>query len=87
MAMECMRVAREVGLNVPSDLSIIGFDSLDFCNRTNPPLTSVRQPIFEMASLATTLLVQVLNGEKPERPQILFPPVLDVRASTGPIAH
>lgn len=84
VAQEVLRVLQAMGLRVPQDVSVIGFDSLDLCNRTTPTLTSVRQPIFEMASSATRLLADLIAEQPVESTQTLFQPVLDVRGSTGP---
>lgn len=84
VAFQVLTMLRDLGLRCPEDVSVIGFDSVPACEQSVPPLTSVRQPIFEMASTATRLLVSLIRGESPERSQILFPLVLDVRGSTAP---
>src|SRR5262249_31386508 len=76
-----MTLARGMGLRVPKDLSVVGFASPGFCNHPHPPLTSVRQPIYEMASHAFTLLTRRIKGEPVEEAQALFPPSLDIRGS------
>jgi len=88
-AVATIEVARSVGLSVPRELSVIGFDSLEICNRSTPALTSVSQPIFDMAAEATRLLAAILRGDSPARRQILYPLTLDVRGSTAPaiLAH
>jgi len=86
VAISCMETARNVGLKLPDDLSILGFDSLDICNRAIPPLTSVRQPVYEMAADATHLLASLLRKDPPSRRQILHPLRLDVRGSTAPLS-
>ena len=50
--------ARERSLRVPQDLSVVGFDDLALCSWVNPPLTTVRQPLAEMASMATRLALE-----------------------------
>lgn len=79
-----LRVARTLGIKVPADLSVVGFDSLSSCETSNPPLTSVRQPVAEMARTATEMLVKIARKDKPEQLQVLFRTELDVRASTAP---
>lgn len=81
VAVRLMTLAREMGLRIPEDLSIIGFDSTDLCNHTTPPLTSVRQPIYDMAAQAVTLLAQRLSGVVPEQRQIRYRPELNLRRS------
>jgi LacI family transcriptional regulator len=78
-----MRLAQEFGLSVPSDLSIVGYDSSEACERSAPTLTSVRQPVFEMAHTATRLLVSLVRGQRPENARIVFPTDLDIRGSTA----
>ncbi|HMS56485.1 MAG TPA: LacI family DNA-binding transcriptional regulator [Fimbriimonadaceae bacterium] len=85
VAFECLRVARDLGINVPTELSIIGFDSTAACNRVDPPLTSIRQPILEMARTATGILHAIVQDGGGAVQQIVFPPHLDIRGSTGPL--
>lgn len=75
---------KRMGLRIPEDLSIVGFDGTAACTRVDPPLTSVRQPIEEMARKATQILVSMIKGDPPTPRQIVFPPRLDVRGSTSP---
>ncbi len=84
VALACMSKLHELGLSVPTDVSIVGFDSLEVCDRSVPPLTSVRQPVFEMAHRATQILVAMIRGQEIAERQILFPLQLDIRASTAP---
>lgn len=84
VALACMTTLHEMGMSVPGDISVVGFDSLEVCNRSVPPLTSVRQPVFEMAQRATQILVAIIRGEEPAETQVLFPLQLDIRASTAP---
>lgn len=83
VAFACLDLFKELGLSVPHDVSLVGFNSLEACNRCSPPLTSVRQPIFDMAVEATRLLVALIQGTPAPRRQILFPLMLDVRESTA----
>lgn len=82
-AIRAMQVLREMGLRVPQDVAIIGYDSTEVCNHTDPPLTSVRQPIYEMAREGVRTLVCLMRGERPRRVARLFEPTIDVRASCG----
>jgi LacI family transcriptional regulator len=84
VAVRAVEVARGLGIRVPSQLSIVGFDSLEICNRSHPPLTSVRQPVFEIAERATKMLIRATLGEPIAERNFLFPLTLDVRGSTGP---
>ena len=85
-AFTCMKILSSMGLQVPDEVSVVGFDSSQACERVSPALTSVRQPIAEMAKRATQLLVEIVKGEPLSGPhQIVFPPRLDVRGSTSPL--
>ena len=84
VALAALAMLRSLGLRVPEDVSLVGFDSLAACEHAAPPLTSVRQPVFEMAAEATRLLAALVRGETPARRQILTPLSLDVRRSTAP---
>lgn len=86
VAIASMEAIQDLGLVCPTDVSIVGFDSLDICNRCRPGLTSVAQPIPEMAAAAVRLLSQLVKGETPVTRQLLFPLRLDVRGSTAPIS-
>ncbi len=83
VAFGCYQIVRDLGLRIPQDLSIIGFDSTPACDRFDPPLTSVRQPIAQMARKATQILTAMVRGEDSAIQQIVFPPHLDVRGSTS----
>ena len=84
VAFQCMSLATAMGLSVPRDLSIVGFDSTSACLRVSPNLTSIRQPITVMARAATRMLTTIMRGQSPEMDKIVFPPQIDVRASTAP---
>lgn len=84
VAFECLKVLRDLGLRVPGDVSIVGFDSTAACHRVDPPLTSIRQPIGQMARKATQILISLVGNDEAVPQQIVFPPLLDVRGSTSP---
>jgi len=69
---------------VPGDVSVVGFDDSAFLNCTDPPLTTVRQPIEAMGRAAVTLLVNQVDGAAVAADELLFEPELVVRGSTGP---
>ncbi len=81
-AFEAVRALQAAGLRVPEDASVVGFDSSPACERFAPTLSSVRQPVREMAAGAVRLLAARLAGE-PVLP-LLVPPALDARASSAP---
>ena len=71
------------GLRVPDDLSVVGYDDLNFAARLAPPLTTVRQPKYELGRAAAELLLEEEDPEHRHR-EIRFRPELVVRGSTGP---
>jgi len=83
VAYQVMRLCHQQGIRIPDDLSIVGFDSLEQSNISSPPLTSVRQPIVDMARDATELLVHLMSGQSPTRTQLVYPLTLDIRSSTA----
>ena len=82
LAFESVRALQLSGLRVPEDVSVVGFDSSPACEMFSPALTSVRQPVREMASRAVALLAARFAGETVS--PLLVPPVLDARASSAP---
>lgn len=83
MANQALIQAQEAGLEIPFDLSVVGFDSTRFCETTTPRLTSVRQPIREMAREAARMVIGMINGEATAMTPITFPCSLDLRESTS----
>ncbi|MDR1448875.1 MAG: substrate-binding domain-containing protein [Propionibacteriaceae bacterium] len=79
------RAAKELGLGIPEDLSVVGFDDVPLCQYVSPPLTTVRQPIEEMAREATRILLGLAyRGAQPQRPKLELATSLIVRSSTAP---
>jgi len=69
MAIGVMWAAREAGLSVPEDLSVVGFDDLEMAPHSNPPLTTVHQPIMQKGEEAARLLLRMISNPDSERPQ------------------
>ncbi|MFI6154747.1 LacI family DNA-binding transcriptional regulator [Kitasatospora sp. NPDC051170] len=67
-ALGVMEAARVRGLRVPEDLSVVGYDDLDIAQWTSPALTTVRQPLREMAEQATRLILALRSEEAPAAP-------------------
>ncbi|MDP2996609.1 MAG: LacI family DNA-binding transcriptional regulator [Bryobacterales bacterium] len=70
MAFGVMRAAAERGLRVPQDLSVVGFDNIEFSGIAHPPLTTVHQPKYEIGAAAVEILLRLAekqNGSAPER--------------------
>jgi DNA-binding LacI/PurR family transcriptional regulator len=83
MAIGAQRALAEAGLNVPDDVSIVGFDDIEAASYAWPPLTTIRQPLTEIATRAFDLLSELLTGAvDPVRAQITLQPELVVRGST-----
>lgn len=85
MAMEAMDVAKERGLRIPEDLSIVGFDDNPIANYATVPLTTVWQPIAEMGRQAVEMLNQVIDGKKREPVKVLLNTKLIKRKSCAPL--
>ena len=81
-AIGVMSAAQSAGLRVPEDLSVVGFDDVPASAWTNPPLTTVRQPIVEKGRLAARLLIQRMKGKPVESPSPLRTSLV-VRNSTS----
>ena len=84
LALGSIRAARRLGLDVPADISVVGFDDSALMTCTDPPLTTVRQPIEMMGQAAVDLLVNQIEGSGVEPDELLFEPELVVRGSTAP---
>ncbi len=63
MAIGFMRAIHAAGLSVPGDVSVAGFDGIEFADYCEPPLTTVRQPREEMGREAAELLIRLIRGE------------------------
>ena len=82
LAIGAMRALHAMGLHVPADISVVGVDDIDSAAYQNPPLTTVRQSIAELAQLGLQLLFEILAGKQPARTEIVMDPILVVREST-----
>ncbi len=83
MAMGALRVLATRGRTVPGDVAIVGYDDLGVAERADPELTTIRNPIREMAEQATRLLLEQVDGDRTARAmRVIFPPTLVRRAST-----
>jgi DNA-binding LacI/PurR family transcriptional regulator len=84
MAIGAMWAAREAGLRVPEDISIVGFDDLDVAPHSNPPLTTVHQPIRQKGEESARLLLRMIANPDLERPEHkILETRLIIRASTA----
>ena len=83
MAIGALEAAREEGLRVPEDISIIGLDNVIVGAHISPPLTTIAIPKHQLAKEATELLLRQIDGKRDETESILLPPTLLVRRSTA----
>ena len=85
MAMAAMAAIRERGLDVPRDVSVVGFDDIPQASFTWPPLTTVAQPIEELGRVATDLLLQRMSEDRlGSGERVMLDVKLMVRGSSGP---
>ncbi|WP_245963363.1 LacI family DNA-binding transcriptional regulator [Terracoccus luteus] len=82
-AIRTMEVARELGLRVPEDLSVVGFDNVPESAMSLPPLTTVDQSLKTIGATALEMLVGLLEGRAPDPTHVCLPVSLVPRASTA----
>ncbi|MER7930781.1 MULTISPECIES: LacI family DNA-binding transcriptional regulator [unclassified Streptomyces] len=83
-ALGALTALRSRGLRVPQDISVIGFDDLPLAAFTDPPLTTVRQPVADMAGFAARVLLRLIDGDPVHPPRTELPTRLIIRESTAP---
>lgn len=83
-AMGVYEAARRLGVRIPDDLSVTGFDDVDYAKWMGPPLTTVRQPLVEMGATAAQLVLALADGETPAQTRLELATSLVVRESTAP---
>ncbi|GFP27828.1 LacI family DNA-binding transcriptional regulator [Candidatus Hakubella thermalkaliphila] len=86
MTIGALLAIRERGLSIPDDISVVGFDDMDWAVLANPPLTTVAQPTYEMGVKAMELLIRQMHKEKIDQKEILLSPELRVRESCKKIS-
>lgn len=86
MAIGCMNAARELNVQVPQDLSLIGFDDVSAASIVHPQLTTIRHPLPLMAQAAVQELMRRILGQPGKRQRVDFPAEMVVRESTAPAA-
>ena len=82
-ALGVYQAAREARLHIPEDLSVVGFDDLPIARWVSPPLTTIRQPLVEMAEAAAELVLGQARGDEPAQMRIELATELVVRESTA----
>ncbi|HSM64839.1 MAG TPA: LacI family DNA-binding transcriptional regulator [Ilumatobacteraceae bacterium] len=83
MALGAIRAARERGLAVPDDLSVVGFDDTELMRFTDPPLTTVHQPVTRIVEHAVSVLFAQIEGQPYDRAERLLAGELIVRGTTA----
>jgi alanine racemase len=87
MALGAIRAARGRELAVPGDVSVVGCDDSPLIGFTDPPLTTLRQPVVAMGAAAVRSLLDEIAGVRTGPTEFLFRPELVVRSSTGPASR
>jgi LacI family transcriptional regulator len=83
MASGALRALHDSGVGVPGDVAVVGFDDIPFSAHTDPPLTTIHQPIQRVGSVAAATLVEIIEQPKTQPRQVILPTELVVRASCG----
>ena len=84
MAAGVVRVADRLGLDIPEELSVAGYDDIALAQQIYPALTTINQPLTSMADVAVTKLVESLRSKKPLKGTEIVPASVKIRESTGP---
>ncbi len=84
IALEIFRLARELGLQLPQDLSLVCFHDADWTSVTSPPVTVIRQPVYQIGETAARMLIDRLKGEGGAPSHVTLETVLIARGSVGP---
>jgi len=85
MAAGVLRAADRLGIAVPGELSIAGWDDIALARQVYPELTTIRQPLAAMAEQAALALIGDTDGDSSRRGTQVVPATLQIRASTGPV--
>jgi DNA-binding LacI/PurR family transcriptional regulator len=85
-ALGVYQAAREARLHIPEDLSVVGFDDLPVAQWVGPPLTTVRQPLMDMAAAAAEMVLLLAGGAEPTQTRVELATELIIRESTAPPA-
>jgi LacI family transcriptional regulator len=86
IALGVLHAAQEEGLNCPEDFSLVGFDSLEFCDYTSPALTSVYQPGYQLGATAAALVIDRIQRSGGAAQQLTLETELRLRCSVLPLS-
>jgi len=81
LAMEAIRASLKIGVRIPDDLKIIGFDNINFASTYSPSITTVAQPKYKMGATALDMLVQLIEKKDLPKRKVLVKPKLILRDS------
>jgi LacI family transcriptional regulator len=84
-ALGALAAARELGLGVPHDVSVIGFDGLSLSQFSSPPLTTIQTPLADMGRTAVGMIRRIAEGDRPDTMRVELSTRLLVRESTAPL--
>jgi DNA-binding LacI/PurR family transcriptional regulator len=87
MALGVLHAVHELGLRCPEDVSLVGFDNLEFCEYSSPALSSVYQPGYQVGAVAAGLLVERIKGREDAPKRIVLETELKIRNSVMSIGH
>ena len=83
MAIGALNRIQQLGLKVGKDVAVAGFDDIPMATYTNPPLTTLQQPIYDIGRRTCAMLIDLINGRSPENTHVLLTPKLIIRESSG----
>jgi len=86
IAIGALSVAYKKGINIPNQLSIIGYDNLKIAEMSVPPLTTVAQPLYEMGNISAEMLLKMISSGKKEESRIISHKIIE-RQTVGEILH
>lgn len=84
MAAGVLRTANRLGIDVPGQLSVTGFDDITLARQVDPALTTIRQPLARMAERAAEMLINSNGGGEVAKGTEVVPATIKIRESTGP---
>ncbi|AKX94851.1 hypothetical protein MTHERMOG20_07750 [Moorella thermoacetica] len=85
MAYGVIHAARELGLRVPKDLAVVGYDDIELASLVTPPLTTIHQPRYEIGSMAAWSLIQQIENKEMQPTVTEFKTSLVIRESCGAV--
>lgn len=85
-ALGCLHTLRQQGFSVPDDIAVAGFDDIRFATYTDPPLTTVAQPVTELGKRCIEILIKLIEKKPVEETQVILPHKLIIRGSTRKVS-